>query len=192
MVATDALPLTQLPPDEVVESVVEAPTHTTAVPVIAAGNAFTVTTTVLKHPVVVFSTDIVAVPALTPATTPEEEPTAATDVLLLVQYVPLVELSTVFTPTHVEVVPAIADGVTSTLTTAVLTHPVPRLYEIVAVPGVNPVTTPDVPIEATVAFDELHVPPEGETLNVIPDPTHMPLAPVMAPGPPDTVTVTVA
>lgn len=83
--AIDALLLIQLPPEVALARVVVDPTQTLAVPVIDAGNAFTVTTRVLKQPVEVLSTEIVAVPALTPATTPDEEPTAATEGVLLVQ-----------------------------------------------------------------------------------------------------------
>lgn len=84
-VATAVFPLVHVPPDVLLENVVVAATQITLVPIIEAGSAFTVTTAVLKHPVVRFVTVIVAVPALTPATTPLAEPTAATLLLLLVQ-----------------------------------------------------------------------------------------------------------
>ena len=43
-VATDVVPLAQLPPDEDELSIVVVPGHAVVVPVMAAGNGFTVTT----------------------------------------------------------------------------------------------------------------------------------------------------
>lgn len=49
-VAIDVLLLLHAPPVDVELSVVVAPAHTVAVPVIADGSVFTVTTTVALHP----------------------------------------------------------------------------------------------------------------------------------------------
>jgi hypothetical protein len=96
--------------------VVVEPVQTDAVPVIAAGCVLTVTVAVEKQPpdnVYV----ITAVPALTPVTTPVDEPTVATPVLPLVQVPPDGdELSVVVDPVQTEAVPEIAPGAVATVT----------------------------------------------------------------------------
>jgi hypothetical protein len=51
MVPTAGVLLLHVPPPVVLLSVVVYPTHSTAEPVRAAGNVFTVTVAVVKHPV---------------------------------------------------------------------------------------------------------------------------------------------
>lgn len=51
-VAVPVALLTQVPPADASASVVVRPTHTVVVPVISAGSGLTVTTSVLKQPVV--------------------------------------------------------------------------------------------------------------------------------------------
>ena len=71
-------------------------------------DAFTVTTAVAMHPVDAMQV-IVAVPVVTPLTIPEVTPTVATDVLLLLQVTPPVELeSAVVPPVHTVLVPEMA------------------------------------------------------------------------------------
>lgn len=68
---------------------------------------------------------MVAVPAETPLTTPVEEPTVATAVLLLLQVVvPDASPSVVEPPTHSVRVPVIAAGSGFMVTAAVVKHPV--------------------------------------------------------------------
>lgn len=102
---------------------------------------------------------MVVVPAATPDTTPELF-IVATEVLLLLHVPPVVaSLSEVVDPTQTLVVPSIAPGSGFTVTTVVLKHVVPKMYEITAVPKLLPVTHP---VEATVATEVLlllHVPP---------------------------------
>lgn len=65
-----------------------------------------------------------ALPAATPDTMPDPEPTVATPVLLLVHVPPDgEELSVVLAPVHTEAVPDIAPGVVLTVTEAMAKHP---------------------------------------------------------------------
>jgi hypothetical protein len=57
------------------------------------------------------------------------------------------------------VVGVIADGNAFTVTTAVAAQPVGKVYTMVDVPGVTPVTYPKASIEATPELVLLHVPP---------------------------------
>jgi len=84
-IATPVLPLLHVPPVVAEANVVVAPVHKPNAPVITAGMIFTVTTWVLVHPEVILLTVILAVPALMPVTTPDDDPTVAFDILLLVQ-----------------------------------------------------------------------------------------------------------
>jgi hypothetical protein len=65
-----------------------------------------------------------AVPALTPLTTPVDEPTVATAVAPLVQVPPDgEELSVVVEPVQTDAVPVIADGAVETVTACVTKQP---------------------------------------------------------------------
>lgn len=86
--ATEAFPLVQVPPVTLLVNVPVLPAHIDMRPPIVAGAAFTVTVAVVLHAPTVYV--ITAVPAATPATIPEEEPTVATSVLPLLQVPPLV------------------------------------------------------------------------------------------------------
>jgi hypothetical protein len=81
-VAIAVLLLLQLPKPVAFARFVVLPTHTVGVPVIATGIGLTVTRTVAIHPVDNLYV-IVGVPADTPVTMPDAEPTAARAVLLL-------------------------------------------------------------------------------------------------------------
>src|SRR3569833_1461543 len=85
-VAIRLLELLQLPPVVVSLSVVVEPTHNTGVPVITAGDVFTVTVAVLVQPVP-SEYVTVATPEFWPVTTPAAS-TVNIDVLLLVHVPP--------------------------------------------------------------------------------------------------------
>lgn len=122
MVAIVVDPLLQVPPGVALVKVVVNPTQTLAVPVIAAGSALTVTTVVDVHPpgnVYV----IVAAPALTPETTPLDDPTTATDVVLLFQEPPPAHASVIVLPVQTFVGPVMGPGADTTLTVPVTLQP---------------------------------------------------------------------
>jgi hypothetical protein len=127
---------------------------------------------------------MVVVPATSPVTIPvpvdAPEPTVATVVLLLVHKPPPVPLlSVVVTPLlHTVKVPVITPGNGLTVTTVVALQPVPKLYDIVALPATAPVTMPVEPIAAMAELLLLHVPPEGVPLKVVVAPEHTTLVPV--------------
>jgi len=78
----------------------------------------------------------------------------------------------VVAPTHIPVAPVIAD-MGLTVIFLVATQPAPSEYAIVVVPAPAPVTTPVViSTVATVADNELHVPPLTQRLSVIGLPWH--------------------
>jgi hypothetical protein len=121
-VACSVLLLLQLPPDGVDPNVVDVPVHTTAVPLIADGNGFTVIIIVVKQPVPKVYV-MIGVPADTPVTAGPE--TVAIARSLLVHVPPAgVELSVVVKPTHTLRVPVIVDGLVFTVTTVVVRQPV--------------------------------------------------------------------
>ena len=103
--------LCQRPPLTGWVSVVVAPIHTVEDPEITPpAIAFTVTiVVVIAVPQLVFTVyEISAVPAVIPVTTPEEDPTVATEVTPLVQVPPVVELLKVVVPlVHKLIVPVI-------------------------------------------------------------------------------------
>ena len=77
----------QEPPVGVAESVVLPPTHTTIVPVIGPGLGLTITVMLTEQPVGNVYT-MVAVPGETPVMMPDDDPTVATPLLLLVHMPP--------------------------------------------------------------------------------------------------------
>ena len=123
-VATDGVPLLQLPPAVASVSVVLAPAHNTPVPetVPALGAVLTDTTRVAAAVPQLFVTvyDIVVVPAATPDTIPDV-PTVALAVLVLLHVPPAAaSVSVTLLPIHTadgpDIVPATADGLTVTIT----------------------------------------------------------------------------
>ncbi len=107
-----------MPPATELARVVVSPAQTDAVPVMAAGNALTVTAVVLKQvllPVIV----IVAAPAATPVTMPVAEPTVAIPIALLV-HVPALLVSVVVEPAHTDAVPLIVVGKAFTVSALVV------------------------------------------------------------------------
>ena len=112
----------QVPPGDVSPNVVVKPIQTLVTPVIAAGSGLTVIGLVTKQPpgnVYV----MVAVPAVTPVTSPVEMTVAFPE--LLVQVPPAGVLpSEVIEPTHTLAIPVIAVGTGFTVTGAVIIQPV--------------------------------------------------------------------
>lgn len=158
-VPTAVLELLHAPPDVAHASVVVCPTQTVVVPVIEDGFALTVTTAVAWQPADELTT-MVAVPAATPVTMPLLPPTVAMPVARLLQVTPgVAQESVVVCVTHTASKPVMAAGFGFTVTVAMATHPVGRVYVTSAVPAVMPVTSP-VPIP-TVMFVALvpQVPP---------------------------------
>ena len=92
---------------------------------------------------------MVAVPAATPVTTPVEEPTVATEVLVLNHVPPgTISLRVIVLPVATAELPVI--GATGSTVKVTVAMAVPTIYVIVAVPADTPVTTPvDEPIVAT-------------------------------------------
>ena len=118
--------LLHVPPGVGLVSVLQKPIHVAAKPPIGPGNGFTVTTTVVKHPVGNVNV-IVATPALLPVTTPVTELIPAI-VALLVLHVPgppgEALLSVMVEPTHTTGVPSIGSGSGFTVTLFALVQPV--------------------------------------------------------------------
>lgn len=107
-----------MPPVVVSVNAVVVPAHNTLFPLIGCGNGFTVTTAVMIQPVgKVYVT--LAVPTLTPVTTPDDEPIDIVAELAL--HVPpvIASLSVVVRPTHTASGPEIAAGNGFTVSTAV-------------------------------------------------------------------------
>jgi hypothetical protein len=129
-VAMLVLELLHVPPFTALLSVIVAPEHTARGPNIAPGFAGTVTTVVVKHPVVAAINVITDVPALTPVTLPPPTGpgvTVATLGVALVHVPPpgAVFVKLVTAPIQTVVVPAISGGNALTVTNAVTEQPVP-------------------------------------------------------------------
>jgi len=168
IVASEVLLELQVPLAVPSLKVVVDPSHTEAVPVIAAGLGFTVISNVTKQLVAIVYV-IVTVPAFTPVTTPVPAPIVAVVISLLLQLPPTVaSVKVVFAPVQTVVEPDIAKGVGLTVISYVATQPLGSVYVIVGVPAATPVTVPVV--EPTVARPVLllvHSPPPVASVNVI-------------------------
>jgi len=131
---------------------------------------------------------ITEVPAETPVSTPEPEPTVATAVVLLLHVPPGTALmSVILPPTHtlmpgVPTVPMIGPGNGFTVTVVVTKQPDDSMYVMTEVPLETPVTMPvDEPTVAIDVLPLLHVPPPVP-VKIIVEPTHTLPGPVIAPG----------
>ncbi len=125
----------------------------------------------------------------TPVSTPVEAPIVAMDISLTDHEPPptgLVYVAPV--PEHREAGPEIAEGDADTVMMVVTVQPA-AVYDIIAVPGDMPVTTPVAPsTEATDPLPDVQEPPAVAFVSVSEPPTQMLPAPVMGPGPGVTVT----
>ena len=185
-VAFKLLLLTQVPPDDGLNVVVDA-IQIEVEPVIATvGLAFMVMGFVgfEVHPVELFVYVNVTVPPLTPVTTPPFV-TVAIDVLLLAHVPPFVGLNVVVAPAQMvefPVIDTVGLAFTVTLLVALDMHPVDEFVNVkLAVPSATPVT---IPVFATVAMLELllvHVPPV-DGLKVVVVPGQMAVSPVIETG----------
>jgi hypothetical protein len=118
MVASVTLLLLQFPPDVGLLNVIVVPTHTFAVPDMAAGNGFIVTGKIVWQPVGKVY-EIETTPAVMPVTIPVPLPIVATEVLSLVHVPPLVvSLKVIVNPSHTFEGPVIDAGNGFTTTTA--------------------------------------------------------------------------
>jgi hypothetical protein len=116
---------------------------------------------------------MVVVPVERPVTIPLVASTVAIDILLLLQVpVEVASLSVIVDPGHTDEAPVIAAGRGFTVAMAVATQPVGKVYDMVAVPSVRPVTTPlPEPMAATEPLSLDHVPPPVFD-NVVLSPWH--------------------
>jgi hypothetical protein len=112
---------------------------------------------------------------------PDDEPTLAMLVLLLLHVPPPAAVSVVEKPAQTVAAPVNA-GRGLTVSTRMVLHPVDSVYVMLAVPALTPNTCPEV--ETTVATEvapELQVPPPA-SLSVVDDPIHTPVAPEIVAG----------
>ena len=163
------------------------PTHALVEPLITptVGKGLTVICAVedAEHPFTVAVYVIIAVPAVTPVTTPEELMVATAELEVVQTPFGFVFASVAVEPAHNEVGPVIgapAPELIVTLVVALLVHPFTvTVYVITAVPAETPVTTPE---ELTVATAELEVdqtPPLVASESVVVEPTQVEVKPVM-------------
>lgn len=124
MVATEMLELVHVPPLLVSVSEIMEPVHTEPGPVIGAGDTFTVTAAVVKHPVG-SEYDMTAVPGEIPVTMPVLKPIISIVGLLLLHIPPaVISLSVVDAPGHIVVLPVIVAGTGFTVIPDELLQPV--------------------------------------------------------------------
>ena len=129
------------------------------------------------------------VPSVKPVTVVTVVPVVTDTPAVLVHVPPLVKLlSVIEEPLHTEARPPILEGSALTVTTAIVGTP-PIVYDIVAVPGLTPVTIPDVPTVAIEIFDECQVPPDVALVKAVVEPAQTLSVPV-TPVRPDALTVT--
>jgi hypothetical protein len=124
-VATGGALLIHVPPPLTSASSIVAPTHTVEKPPMAAGKGLTVTVLVRMQVVKGFVAVIVTTPGMIPVTIPLVDPTVAMAVELLLQVTPAEELSVIVDPGHTADGPLMAAGSALTVTTAVVTQPLP-------------------------------------------------------------------
>jgi hypothetical protein len=124
------------------------------------------------------------VPAATPVTIPEPEPTDAVVGLLLLHVPAGVELlKVVVRPKHTFMFPVIGAGGGNTVNPTVVRQPVlVTVYVIVDVPGAIAVTMPAASIVATDVLLLTHVPPDVALLSVDVAPGHTAAVPAIAAG----------
>jgi hypothetical protein len=167
--------LAQVPPDMVLNSVVEFPLQNASEPVMAGGVAYIVTTFVTLQPngdVYV----IIEVPAVMPVTTPPvtTQPPGNTD-----HIPPAPEPSVVEVPSHTVAAPVMAAGKGFTVTVAT-SYSEPTVYVMVVVPAAMPVTTPVAAFTVPTATTALlQVPPVVVLARDVVEPTQTLNVPVI-------------
>jgi hypothetical protein len=136
-VATVVLLLLHVPPAVASLNIVVSPKHTFVLPVIGAGNGFTVTVVVMKQPNVYV---IVVVAAVVPPNEPPvKNPLTGLIVAMVVfalLHIPpaLASLKVVVRPWHTIVLPVITAGSALTVTVVVEAQPVGKVYIMTVVP----------------------------------------------------------
>jgi len=163
-------------------------------PDIAAGSGFTVIRLLVKQPAGIVY-EIVDEPVVTPETTPDEEPMAATSGFVLIHVPPAGTQDNVTAdPVHTAVPPVITVGVALTVTAAMFLQPVEVSVNVTgAVPADTPFTMPlTEPIVATPAAPLDQVPAPVASVIVMVFPVHKGTLPDGAAGAVRTVTVVVA
>lgn len=112
------------------------------------------------------------VPVDIPDTIPDV-PIAATDGTVELHVPPGVpSVRGMVDPIHTSELPPIAGGAELIVKAFVIKHPVGSVYVIVALPGITPVTMPEVPIVAMVAGAQVQVPPVVISVNGDVSPAH--------------------
>jgi len=192
MLATDGLLLLHTPPSVTHDSVNDPPTHARRDPVIAAGDAFTVTTTDVWQLNGVVA-NIVVVPGVIPVTSPDPDTVPTAGVELLHTMGEVVHVRVVVLPVHTEYVPVIGAGVAFTVITAVTKQPYVFVQVIVDVPAARPEATPvATSMDAVAGTELLHVAVGLDVVSVDVPETHILNVPVIGPGSGFTVTVAIA
>jgi hypothetical protein len=190
-IVTFALLLLHMPPVTALLRLVVEPRQTDVGPVIPAGKGLTVNTIIAWQPVLSIYV-ILAVPEVTPVTTPVVDPIVAFPLLLLHVPPEVVLLRLEVSPMQTCGVPVIAAGSEFIVTAAVASVPQPVLYIITVVPELTLVNIPEeVPMVATEVLLLVQVPPAAELLNVVDKPRQRLKVPVMLAGAATTVTVMV-
>ncbi len=167
IVAVPVLLLLHVPPAVASARVTVDPVFTVAVPVIAAGEAFTDKVSFLEQPFASLYV-IVVPPAVNADTSPLVVLIEATDDALLDHVPPVMALVSVAdVPVHIEEDPVIAAGAWFTVTMALVKQPVAGiLYDTEAVPAAIPVTIPEVELAVAIALLLLHHVPLPPTVAV--------------------------
>jgi hypothetical protein len=175
---TGAVLLVQVPPVAIFDNDVDVPVHTALLPEIAGTTISTVTVFTARQPL--GSTyETFVVPALMPLMIPVELPIIATEEFAEVHVPPITAFDIVVMDAgHINEEPEMPDGAGLTVITWVAVPDIVA-YDIVAVPAVSPVTSPDGPTVHIAALLLLHTPPAGEPTNVAVLPLHKPPGPVI-------------
>ncbi len=152
--------------------------HMVIVPVICA-TGFTVIVVEAVQPAAVVYT-ITVVPGDTPPIVPDDRPMVATPGVAAFQVPPAgISLNVAVLPWHTWVVPDIADGSVFTVTVVEAVQPAVVVYLMITLPVATPDTIPlAASTTAMLVLLLLHVPPVGESLNVVMLPAHIVLLPV--------------
>jgi len=128
---------------------------------------------------------IFATPAASPVMMPEEVPTVATSVALLLHTPPVVtSLKRIVEPWHTTAVGnVIGAGSGFTVNAVVLKQPAGSVYVIVVVPADSPSTAPETgSTDAIVVLSLVHVPPVTPSLRVTVNVAHTCVIPPIAVG----------